>query len=61
MGINKNTTSISGLIRMLQKYEDRQSIDMFVKHNAGGIDRPITQFQLVDDESENVKLIVKDY
>jgi len=61
MGINKNTTSISGLIKMLQKYEQRQRIDMFVKHNAGGNDRPITQFQLVDDEGENVKLIVKDY
>lgn len=61
MGINKNTTSISGLIKMLQKYEQRQGVDMFVKHNAGGNDRPITQFQLVDDEGDNVKLIVKDY
>lgn len=61
MSINKNTTSIKGLIRMLQKYEDRQVVDMFVKHNAGGNDKPITQFQLVDDEGKNVKLIVKDY
>lgn len=61
MSINKSTTTIKGLIEMLQKYSPDQSVDMFVKHNAGGNDKPITQFQLVDDEGEHVKLIVKDY
>ena len=61
MTIKENTASIKGLIRMLKKYEEDGVIDLVVKHNAGGVDRPITEFSIEQRPGENPKLVVKDY